>query len=303
MKYSTIALAFTLAGNAAQAQEVTYLSYGAAYTSNTPSIGLYDIDTRTFEGTFEYSINDFYMMANFSRDTFSRVSPRAEYESETAELRAGYMFGTSGLAYVGYRRTEIIDRETHSYSIGAQYSTGSLDIGVHHAHWEELDTSGTSIVVAYDVSPSAEIGLLYTRDDDRSDLYNLTVFGAYETGPLTLEASYQDSRGLNSFLLAEATYEFNDQFRAMGSLGRFDRYDGGTFIGIGGGYQVTENMWLDATYSNFDSARLSDIEIIGISVNFETGSRATAYDRAVEHREAPYNALSDQTRAPFPFGF
>ena len=295
MKITSTALALVVAASgAAQSQDVTYLSYGLGFESKDYGGGD-TLDTFIFEGAVEYSINQFVLMAKIDGDSFNFGG--GSEELSVIGARAGYEFAPGSLVYVGVGSLMLFDVSRTTAEIGAQYGAGAFQAGLHYSSIPDDDIESVTLALGYEIAPTSEVGIRYTSFlgiDESSTL----LFGSYESGPLSVDGSLEVFSG-GDFSVAgvNGTYEFGGRYRALGGLILFDTGGGNNYtaVQIGAGFQVADNMWIDASYAHL-SLDPGNGHTLGLMFSFETGDRALLVDRSNEIRQIPYNAFGGEFR-------
>lgn len=295
MKITSTAFALVVtASSAAQAQEVTYLSYGLSFESSDYGGGD-TLDTVIVEGAVEYSINQFVLMAEIDRASF--VFGGGSEELGTIGARAGYEFAPGSLVYVGVGSFQALGDSTTTAEIGAQYDAGTFQVGLHYSSLPDEDIDAVSLALGYEIAPNSEAGIRYTSYLE-TDQSSTLLFGTHESGPLSVDGSVEVFNGGDfTFAGVNGTYEFGGRYRALGGLNLVDTDLGSnlTSVQIGAGYQVADNMWIDASYTHlsFDS---DDGHTLGLMFRFETGDRALLVDRSDEIRLNRFDAFGGELR-------
>lgn len=290
MKIFTTTLTLALGATAVHAQEVTYLSYGAGY-EDTFAIGS-QVTVVTIDGAIEYSINQFYLFADI--DAFALTEDHGgKADARNFSARAGYQFAPGTIAYVGLSQ---IDTNSASgpetiVKIGGQYDFGVGSIGLTYTMVPDADVEVIELTAGYEINPQIEVGFQY-GSNLTSDYDTFLLFGSYDAGALSLEGSAETILD-NDYLVANVNgaYDFGNNFRATGGITYADfGSDDLTVLSVGGGYEVADNMWIDAEYSSMFSGGVNE-DGFGLYFSVATGNRILVEDRAADIRSAGYHDL------------
>lgn len=288
MKTLSSALAISVAASGAYAQDVTYLTYGLGF-SVTDSVGS-DINATEVVGAVEYSINQFVLFADVNGSFFS-----GDFGNESVhdiKARVGYEFAPGSMVFGGVSSLSIFNDNLVMYELGGQYDFGTGQVGLVYNDLPDEDVAAVTLAGAYTVAPGSEIGASFTKLTDEDEL-TYFVFGTYENGPLSVDGSVM---GITEFDLSVvnigATYEFGGQYRAVGELSSLTG-GGNNFTGVtaGIGYEISENLWIDATYTGYNE---DDASAIGIALTFETGTRSLVTDRALDARIGAFSSFGPE---------
>ncbi|WP_296420011.1 hypothetical protein [Pseudooctadecabacter sp.] len=266
-KLFSIALPLIAAGSMASAQEVNYLSYGGSYTNLSTDFG--DIDLFGIGASIDYSNSGFIF-----NGSVGYIDLDDESELTRLSFRVGYEITPSIVAYAGADYLDIGFDDVTFYNIGGEYSTGLYTVGLN---FEEADFDGadtlTTLYGSYQVSSALEVALAFA--DDGND--TVTTLGAdYDMGDTELAAVYSTADG-NDIFAVNGNYDFGNGFRAGGGYVNFDgEID---ILQASGGYEVSDSLWVDLSVGQADIGG-EDIDLLGLSLTFETGRESLLIDRA-----------------------
>jgi hypothetical protein len=276
LRTSLLATAASLAATGAIA-ETNYLygelSYGQIdFVYGGPALNELD-----GSGAYEGSTGAFTYGADISYKKLS--SDFYEYELKSYNVELGYAF-TPSLSVVGGGGTfNIYDQNLSTYYGGLEYAYNDFTFGlggVQRENGTDTDETGYAFVEYDNGTYSANIG--YTKlEDSEVDVW---VIGAeYESDRFELEmdSSTISFDGFTQGLITlDGKYNIRENVRLVAEVNHFhfDSFDTGiTSYQIGAGYQIRDDLWLDATFGSqsFDGEKIFDTLNIGITI--DTGKR------------------------------
>jgi len=198
----------------------------------------------------------------------------------TLDFRAGYFVTQAAVIYVGYSHIDFDGLDFDGYNIGGEYNFNQFTVGLN---FEDLDESGidtfSTIYAGYQVTNELELGLIISDQDELDTVTTLTA--DYDLGDTELFAVYSDS-DLGDFFAVSGNYDFQNGFRIGGGYYDVDTeiaLTSSELISISGGYEVAENLWIDASYGNLDNNGFDDEDVFGLAISFETGRETLLVDR------------------------
>lgn len=294
MKTTSTAIALILAASgAAQAQDITHLSYGFTYSET--DFGGGTASNLSVDGAVEYTINQFILMA--SVDYADIDFGPGSFSTTDIKARVGYQISPSVLAYAGFGNYDTFLNSRSSVEAGAQFDNGTIGVALAYRSIDGTPFEAFELAGTYAFSPEASVGVSYIKNDD-VDSTAITLFGAYDAGPLSIDASFQSFEAFgdtDSMAQINASYEFGGQFRAMGSITSIspDGNDRVNSFLIGGGYQVANNMWVDASIAR-TTGDFIEFDTFALALTFETGRQTLITDRTSDIRNQALEALGTQ---------
>ncbi|WP_439142914.1 hypothetical protein [Pseudooctadecabacter sp.] len=211
-----------------------------------------------------------------------------EIDLTQLSMRGGYQITPNIAAYAGVDYLDAGENDITIYNIGAEYSTGVYTVGIN---FEEADEEGadtfTTIYGSYQVSSDLEVALALTDVDGEAQ----TTLGAlYDQGGTELSAVYTSFDGESIFAI-NGNYDFGNGFRAGGGYVNFDGE--ADILEIGGGYEISDDLWVDLSIGQADIGEGSDIDMIGLSLSFETGRETLLIDRATTAQGEAFGVLGE----------
>lgn len=307
MKYTATALALILATGAANAQDVTYLSYGLGYTSYSDE-DFGDLNDTNIVGEIEYRLNQFMFMADADLNRFSFDNGTDETFNEI-HLGVGYEVAPGALVWANFGQFDFFDITFNPAEVGVQYDAGAYAVALAYRTpgIEGEDLNAFELVGTYGINASTSVGLSVLRNDE-VNTQTTTLFADYSAGALDVGVALGSlDSGFGSALTAlnaDVAYEFGGNFRALGGLS-FLNGDGldATALRIGAGYQVAENTWLDASYQTFSLDDEDTFDGIGVMLNFEMGDRTLITQRASAARSDIFDGLGPNFDPLGDYGF
>lgn len=263
----------------ATAQELTYLQGGLAYQDGNNPFG--DAQVGVLGLTGEYNTGP----AFFSGELTVENSQSALVEDTSTELTlmAGYRIEPDLIVLVGidYENSDLMGEADVGYSLGMEYDVGAATFGVN-ARSETEGSNRNDIYAGLQVSDATEIGFRIQNSTLSNEPgYEVTL--QHERGPLSLSGSWIEAEDTIA-IGGQTIYEVTDSIRVFGSVFRLN---GGTFelnaYELGGGYQVVDNLWIDASYVEVESGG-GAFDGITLTAVFETGRRTLLRDRIIDTR-------------------
>jgi len=267
LKSTAIALPLVTMASLASAQNVEYLSYGAAYINSD------DADVFGLGGTIDYRNSNFVLNGGVGYADLDGLDGNDDVT--TLDFRAGYFVTQAAVIYGGYSYTDTDGDDSDAYNIGGEYNFNQFTVGLN---FEDIDESGvdtfSTIYAGYQVTNELELGLQVSDQDDLDTVTTLTA--DYDLGDTELFAVYSDNDS-GDFFAINGNYDFQNGFRVGG--GYTDLDSDVELISISGGYEIAENLWIDASYGNLDIDGASDEDVFGLAISFETGRETLLVDR------------------------
>lgn len=277
----TLTLPLIAAGSMTAAQEMNYLTYGGSYTNLSTGGG--DIDLLSLGAGIDYTNNGFIFNGGVGY-----LDLDGEIDLTRLSIRGGYQITPNIAAYAGVDYLDSDGGDLNIYNIGAEYSDGVYTVGIN---FEEIDEEGadtfTTIYGSYQLSSDLEVALALTDVD--GDVQ--TTLGAlYDQGGTELAAVYTTFDGEDIFAI-NGNYDFGNGFRAGGGYVNLDGE--ADILEIGGGYEISDDLWVDLSIGQADIGDGGDIDMIGLSLSFETGRETLLVDRAATAQAEAYGALGE----------
>lgn len=276
-RQTTLALIASLLTTTASAEGLTYARINAEHDWLKID-GTSNFATRYLEGAVEYEIGQFLVSGDLN---YRYLTNYGASESNTFILNAGagYRITPDILLGAGLTRTDatFLSAPLDGYEVFGQYQTVPYAVGLTIANDDTADDeTTTSVYGAYTAAPGLDLGVVISKptDQDSAD-YKLSV--DYETGPFDLRATYEvDNFFENTIIGFRGHYKINDMFRLSATLqNRTDEdfLDLAAYT-IGGGYKITEGLWVDALVGLRTIPNVPDTERIEISLRYELGEQA-----------------------------
>lgn len=256
-----IALPLIVAGTVASAQDVRYLSYGGNYASGDGA------DLFALGGTVDYTNKGFIFNGGASYIDL-------EGDNLTAlNFRVGYVIDPKIALYAGLNYADDGTDDLTSYNIGGEFGAGPYTVGLNLS---QVDVSGAdtdaTIYAGYKFSDAHEMSLTVTDVDGETAT---TLLSDFDLGGTELAALYTHV-GDASIFAFDGAYDLNNGFRiGAGYATLDDGTDSVDIYSINGGYEASEDMWIDLGYSDAEGS-----DLFSLSVTFETGRETLLVDRA-----------------------
>lgn len=285
LKTASFSLIATLAASTAMAQGVEYLSYGASYTNF--SFDGADASIYSLGGTVDYRVNNAFVNGGLS---FSRIDDTddTQFNVSGISLRGGYFVTPQAVIYGGINYADSSDSSSFStYNIGGEYNFGAVTVGVNY---DDSDETGyvetTSLYASYQVGDALEIAAGFGDTDGDT----ITQIGLnYDDGTYDVAALYAEADGV-SLMGVDASYDLGNRFRVAGGYANIDGE--ADIFSLGGGYEVSNDMWVDVEFGRFLVDGESDVNTIGIAFTYEMGRETLLIDRAERTQVEALGVLS-----------
>jgi hypothetical protein len=212
-----------------------------------------------------------------------------------ASLLGGYRLEPNLILLVGL---DYFDSDTSnsrsSGSLGLEYQPGQASFGFY-VESDDQHVDDTVLYGGYRLSEATEVSLTLDRQEgfgSSSTIYSVLV--DYQRGPLEVSAGWLGEEGSDFNALGLfGRYDLGNRFRVFGVANRFDASGTGvTLVQVGGGYQLADDLWLDASYARADGGGLQNIDLFRLELTFETGKRNLLRNRIEDTREDAFALFS-----------
>jgi hypothetical protein len=272
LKYLPIfAIAMTTA-SAATAQGVEYLSYGVNYTNLSVDGG--DADLFSLGASVDFRVNDAFVNGAIS---YADISGDGGNESITGiSARGGYFVVPQAVIYGGLNFVDTSESDSlNTYNVGAEYAFNAFTVGLNY---DDSDQAGyietTTLYAGYQASDAVEIAVGVSDTDGEN---TAQVSFDFDNGQYDVSALYVGADGLNLFGF-DAAYNFGNGFRTSGNYVSLD--GDADILSIGGGYEVSQDMWVDLEVGRVNVDGGGSADVIGLALTYEMGSETLLIDRA-----------------------
>ncbi len=271
--FSLSALAIT-AATGAVAQSTEYLSYGIGYTNFSGSGETADI--LSGNAALEYRFGDFIVSGGINAAYIDVEGESARLS--TIDAKVGYFVLPDLAIYGGVQRVDIrlvdVSDNLTSYLLGGEYKLGDFTVGLNYSDSEDFDEGIFGIYGSYQMSNDLEVSL--SIEDVRNDQV-VTLGVDYDSGPFDVTAVVVNVDDNDNIFLINGRYEFGNRTRVSASYENL--FGDIQFVTIGGGYEVANNIWLDASVGRGTVDDAPDVNTFGIGFTFETGRQTLLVDR------------------------
>jgi hypothetical protein len=266
--FSTIAL---LSASTAMAQGVDYLSYGGNYTRF--SGGGASASVYSFRGAVEYRMKDAFINGAFG---ISETTDEFDDASRSSiRVTGGYFIMPELAVYGSINKLDNGNNDPTSYNLGVEYTFGPATAGLNYSDSSDGRVSGSaSVYLGYQVTDALEAGIIYSDNDGASDTA-LTI--DYGDGALDVDAIFDAFDDGQNLLGVDASYALGNGLRITGAYLEVDEYT--KTMTVGGGYEVSENTWLDFAYGKSDFDDAVDLDVLSVALTFETGRETLLANR------------------------
>lgn len=288
---SLTAAAALLAGPV-MADGINYALIGYDYT-NLSQDGSDDVNFGDLQGAVEYEFSQFLLSADVRNLNIEVGS--ASGSATAYALGAAYMLSPEalvGLEVLGVEPED--DDSTTGYGVFGQFQTAQYALGLNIAQQDsDEDNITTNIYGEFVTSDALKLGVQVASESefDGTKSYFSADYAQGAIEARTFVVSNNDTDG--GLFGLSANYQFSGQFRASAAYQTLygDDFAEINAFSIGGGYQVTDGLWIDAGYGQIGGDDLADnIDVIQASLTYELGDRKRL-DRRFEQ------AVLDDTRA------
>lgn len=307
-KTQTCAVIAALLAAPAYADGVTYAEFGYTLQNLTVDDFFFDgddLDVRTYilDGAVDYEIDRFVLSAEINGLTQSGAFNAVDFRSNLASV--GYRITPEFMAGAGIEDTtafgdlnqfQPLDEPTLSFELFGQYVNNVFGVAINHQIFndvengfaEEIDASVTSLYGELTVLPGATLDAMAAENSD-VDETSYVVSANYDSGPIDARLFVSGRDDIDEKVIGlSGHYEFAGMYRAVASYttnvdAEFLEAD---IFSVGLGYQVQENIWLDAglgrsEFSEVDFDDSFENDTLFVALNFETGTQARL-DRKLE---------------------
>lgn len=281
------ALAAMVVGGAAAAQEFTYFTYGGSYGTIGTTAGDLDVYQLSFAG--EYDANPFFLAGGFSATGVD--SPLGTAEHYQIDALAGYLIEPQLMLYLDVQAEHVGGSDTYTqFSPGIEHTRENRTLGFYI----EGDSDALPVSAAYygyRFSEETEV-MFQLSHNDFSDTLVYTLIADHEFAGLELTALWmgEDTTPFN-VVGVHGVYDFDNRFRLQGGVSYIeDLVTNIKMYDFGAGYELNDDMWLDAVYTKVDgNIGLEDSFFVGI--RFEQGDHRLLRHRIEEARDEVFGFL------------
>ena len=265
------ATVLALLGGAAMAEGINYLSYGAGYAHLEQDGAADKLDITTLSGSIDYETGPWVLSG--ALDYLAYKEGGGTDDATFVDATVGYAVTPGFYAMLGY--SDILTSSSSDnglWRLGGEYHTGAYRMGLGYSQANDGDFSATTAYVGYTLSEQTDFAGAVTVDDDGDT--QLLLLADHDTGPWSFDgaAVHFFDRDATYYDL-NAKYEFAGNYRALGGVSGYAQGgDSITRVGLGAGYELRDDMWIDLTAARYvQSGSGPEINEIGLALTFETG--------------------------------
>lgn len=283
MKYSSfpIILATLASASAVSADGFEYMSYGLSYSNLSIDSG--SLDVLSGSAAIDYRTGNYVLNGGLNMINLDGGGDSVTLTD--IDVTAGYYFTDFFVAYGALNYVDFDDDHEQIYTLGGEYMFGDFTVGLNYS------ASNENVSVVYFGGDNLEDGVFNLYGSYRmsevleasivlADLGQDTVAAVgldYDNGAFDAAAMFLDFEGETLFA-ASGNYDFGNGFRALGSYSNFA--DEMEIINVGAGYEVTDNVWLDASFGQLSESGSSyTAETFSIGFSYEFGGQSLLVDR------------------------
>ncbi|WP_341368879.1 hypothetical protein [Yoonia sp. BS5-3] len=255
-----------------------------------------EFDVRLLQGDVEYEISQFLLTGQIANSAVNGDNVGTGYGASAA-----YKFAPGVLAGLGlFAFDPEIGDTTNGFEAFGQYETAQFGVAVNisQADFDE-DNITTTFYGEAAIAPAVSVGtILSTESEFDGTAYKLIA--EYNEGPIQARSTIDSNSEFDGGVFGvRGTYDITPQIRAAAVYQTTygDDFVEADVFTIGGGYQLVDGLWFDASYGVINDETIAD-EVVHLqaSLTFETGSRQRLDSRFSQ------DAIDDQL-AGFGLGF
>jgi len=262
-------IVFAATGAAAQSPE--YLSYGLAYADLSNNTNTIEVLSGT--AGIEYRSGAFV-----GNGTFEMISVNEGNTSSTltsVAATAGFFVNDAIVVYGGLNYSDTDPGNETLFTLGAEYMTGLATLGFALGDSNDLRNPVYSFYASYAATDALEFGL-FLNDLDNDPITSFAL--NYDDRAIDVIAYLENDDGLRT-LIVDGRYDLGNRFRVSGSYANLN--GDVDLLSFGGGYQVVNDIWFDASYGRLDGDGVTGtVDVISLGFTFETGRETLLVDRA-----------------------
>lgn len=254
------------------ADGVTYgrLSYDFSNYDNDAGA---EFDFRFLQGDVEYEISQFLLSGQILNFAAEGDNIGTSYGAAAA-----YKFAPEALAGLGvFAFDPDFGDTTNGFEAFGQYETAQFGAAVNVAKSDvDEDNVTTTFFGEVAAAPAVRLGASLATESE-FDGTGYKLIAEYNEGPVDARTTIDGNSELEGGLFGvRGTYDITPQIRAAAvyqtTFG--DDFAEQDVIAFGGGYQLVEGLWFDASYGVIDGEFFADdVTHLQASLTFETGSR------------------------------
>lgn len=255
-----------------------------------------EADIGLFQGDVEYELGQVLLSAQI----LSITTDFGSSATNNAFGAAGaYMITPEALVGIGLFGTDPeFGDETNGFEVFGQYETAQFGVGIDITQFDvDEDNITTTLYGEAEVVPAVVLGASL-QNDSEFDGTRYVLSAEYDDGPIFGRGYINgDSEFEGGIFGVRGDYEFTPQIRASAAYTTTygdDYFDNSAFT-VGGGYQVIDDLWVDANFGIIDLETASDdINRFQIAITYEMGDRKridTRFDQAsIDDLQAGFGA-------------
>lgn len=266
---TTAALALLAGSAAADGISYAYLSYDYQDFSTD---ALANPTVTLFQGQVEYELNQFVLGADINNTAIDSDIGTGDFQEYG--FSGAYRVSPQILAGLGMQFFSEGDVDETTYEIFGQYVADPFGAAINYT-FDDDDNSITGLFGQYAVNAGIDVGaVIFTNSVD--DGFDYHISGDYAQGAIDGRVFLAGNSEVDGQTFGvRGNYAFGEAFRATAS---YETTLGGDFtdtaLRIGGGYEVTEGVWLDASYGQLDLEDIDTVDVLRALITFEMGDRA-----------------------------
>jgi hypothetical protein len=268
----TTAIAVAMIAGHASAQELSYATgslNGAMIQTDSD-----EYDTLSLSGEVELTYNQFLFGAS---GTYQTLDLDGEATIANYDGFVAYMPTAELLIGAGLTGISVEDSESYSgYEAFAQYQTGSFGTAILYERplGEDEDVTVTTFYAEGAVTPEVTVGGIIETISETDDItYYLSA--EYDAGPVFVRGYHIGVTDVDrSVLGARGSYDFDQGYFLTADLQQVDGFfgDDATFYSVGGGYRISDNATIDASFGQIISDG-EEATTMRLGLTFEMGGR------------------------------
>ncbi|MEM8592242.1 MAG: porin [Pseudomonadota bacterium] len=303
MRFPILLATLALAAGSVQAQELTHGNLSLTFSTLDGDSGA-DLDTFNIEGSAGYQFGNFDIFGDV--DFFDFSDDLGGTEILLFQIGAGYSFGDFRIdgSFANLDIDDDVlgigvtpDADGDIFEIGVGYASGPWEVRAAYAFFDQGvigvdDLYG--VAVGYKFSESFEASIsVHEADGIEGAALNDTIViidATYDGGNWQVSGDYIHFDNMDAFNI-DGAYGFGNGFGATASVSYIDdEIDDATRYSVGGYYQISDRVRVDAEYFEFDDFRGDDFDGVAVAISFDVGRKGVAQQTQLDRVT---NSLTD----------
>lgn len=260
------------------AGEVTYSNVGFGYSNL--SIAGEDAGLYSYGGALEYAQNNWVLGVS------AGVASPEDLDIDLMNISVSVAYEVMPGAYVlgGYRQVDGTfdgtSLDTETWSVGGEFTSGGFSFGLGYMYSPDLNEGAYSAFANYALDAQSDV---YLAGAELLGENAVLVGASRYTNKYSADAGYAVIASDLDVFSVSGSYNFMPYMRVSGDVARvsLDGIDA-NYWGIGLGYAVAQNSWIDASYGQI-KIEGETADILSLTINFETGKSKLATQKVLSN--------------------